>query len=100
MTVHFEAARLDYANLADGVLSHSVFRNCRCRGTDFSNSLIQKSDFDGADLDRAKFGGAILTGSDFTKMKYRRRGWGSSLPADPDQFAKSCWHVGNPDGPP
>jgi Pentapeptide repeats (9 copies) len=100
VNAHFDSTRLDYANLADSALSYSVFRNCRCRGTNFSNSHIQNGDFEGADLDRAKFDGANLTGSDFTKMKYRRRGWGSGLPADPDQFASSCWDVGNPDGPP
>jgi Pentapeptide repeats (9 copies) len=100
MEVQFESARLDHANLADSTLSYSVFRSCRCRGTNFSNSHIQRGDFEGADLDRAKFVGANLTGSDFTKMKYRRSGWGSDLPADPDQFVNSCWDVGNPDGPP
>jgi hypothetical protein len=100
MTVHFDSARLDYANLADSNLSYADFRNCRCRSTNFSNSLIQKGNFAGADLDRANFDGANLTGSDFTKMKYRRRGWGSSLPANLDQFVNTCWNASNPDGLP
>jgi hypothetical protein len=100
MRVRFNSARLDHTNFADSLLSNSDFRNCQCRGTNFSNSLIQEGDFEDADLDRANFDGANLTGSDFTKMKYRRRGWGSSLPANPDQFANTCWNVGNPDGPP
>jgi hypothetical protein len=105
--VDFESARLDHANLADSLLQSSVFRNCRCHSTDFSNSQIYKDDFEGADLDRAKFDGANLTGSDFTKMKYPRRGWvmvllfgGWGLPSNPDQFANTCWIVDSPLGPP
>jgi uncharacterized protein YjbI with pentapeptide repeats len=98
--VNFDSARLDHTDFANSSLQLSVFRNCRCRGTNFSNSFMPRDDFEGADLDRAKFDGANLTGSDFTKMKYRRRGWGSSLPANPDQFANTCWIVGSLDGPP
>jgi hypothetical protein len=94
----FEATRLDHANLADSVVAYSGFQNCRCRGTDFSNSFLEQDSFDGADLDRAKFDSANLLRSDFSKMKYRRRGWGSNLPANPDQFAISCWDVSIPDG--
>jgi hypothetical protein len=37
----FESTRLDHTNLADSVVAYSDFHNCRCRGTDFSNSFLE-----------------------------------------------------------